>query len=135
MAHERPFFDVSLLQMHVYAGFPPPGQDDAEPPLNVHDYDVAHPLATYFLRVSGESMRGACIRPGDIVVVDRSLTASHRKIIVARVGPRLLLKRLYIKQRKLFLHADPSEEPVIELDQRGDMEIWGVVTFCIHRVR
>jgi DNA polymerase V len=119
----------------VHAGFPSPGDDWKEPPLNLHDLVVPHPLSSYFIRVSGDSMRGACIRAGDIVVVDRALTAAHRKIVVARVGEHLLLKRVQVQQRKVFLHADPPELPAIELDQQADMEIWGVVTYCVHRVR
>ena len=126
---------VPLLPVPVYAGFPSPGEDYSEPPLNLHDLVVAHPLSTYFIRVSGHSMRGACIHAGDVIAVDRALTASHRKIVVVRVGQDLLLKRVQVQQRKIFLHADPPELPAIELKQQHDMEIWGVVTYCIQRVR
>jgi DNA polymerase V len=78
-------------------------------------------------------MNGACIRAGDIVVVDRALTAAHNKIVVARVSEHLLLKRVQVRQRKVFLHSDPQEFPAIELSQQD--EIWGVVTYCVHRVR
>ena len=51
----------------VYAGFPSPGDDYIEPDLNVHDLVVTHPLTTYFIRVRGDSMSGACICAGDVV--------------------------------------------------------------------
>jgi len=86
----------------VHAGFPSPGDDWEEPPLNLHDLVVPHPLSSYFIRVSGDSMRGACIRAGDIVVVDRALTAAHRKIVVARVGEHLLLKRVQYSNAGYF---------------------------------
>ena len=133
MSDDRLFSDVPVLPQPAYAGFPSPGDDYAEPPLNVHDLVVAHPLATYFIRVSGDSMAGACICAGDVVVVDRALTPANNTIVVARVGKDLLLKRLKMRQRKIFLHPDPPGFPVIELGEHD--EIWGIVTHCIHRLR
>ena len=59
MSDDRLFSDVPVLPQPAYAGFPSPGDDYADPTLNVHDLVVAHPLATYFIRVSGDSMAGA----------------------------------------------------------------------------
>lgn len=131
------FRAIPLLPVPVHAGFPSPGEDYAEQGLNVHDLVVRHPHATYFIRVTGHSMAGACIHSGDVIVVDRALTASHRKVVVVRVGHDLLLKRVQVQERKVFLQADPStpELPAIEFNSQRDMEIWGVVTYCIHRVR
>ena len=129
------FHGVPFLPVPAHAGFPSPGEDYAERPLNLHDLVVPHPSSTYFIRVKGHSMIGACIHAGDVIVVDRALTAAHRKIVVVRAGQDLLLKRVQVQQRKVFLHADPPELPAIELNAQHDMEIWGVVTYCIHRVR
>jgi DNA polymerase V len=129
------FASIPLFPAVAHAGFPNPTDDYAESPLNLHDLVVRHPHATFFIRIKGDSMRGACITSGDVVVVDRALTAAHNKIVVARVGDTLLLKRVRIQQRKIFLLSDPSELPVIELRQQDDMEIWGVVTYCVHRVK
>lgn len=135
MPDERLFLDVPLYPQVAYAGFPSPGDDHRESPLNLHDLVAPHPNSTYFIRVVGQSMEGACIRPGSIVVVDRSLTPSHNKIVIARVGQNLLLKRMQVRQRKVFLVADPSapEHPAIELGPHD--EIWGLVTYCVQRVR
>lgn len=135
MHSERLFLDAPLYPQAVYAGFPNPGDDYRERPLNLQDLVAPHPNSTYFMRVKGQSMEGACIRPGSIVVVDRALTPSHNKIVIARVGQNLLLKRLQMRQRKVFLAGDPTtpENPVIELGSQD--EIWGVVTFCVQKVR
>src|SRR5260370_42253949 len=69
MPDDRFFPHVSLLPQVVHAGFPSPGDDYAEPSLNLHDRVVPQPNSTYFIKVSGDSMNGACIRAGDIVVV------------------------------------------------------------------
>lgn len=129
------FAAIPLFPVPVHAGFPSPAGDYSEPLLDLNDLVVRHKYATFYIRVIGDSMRGACIHAGAVIAVDRALTASHNKVVVARVGQNLLLKRLRLQQRKMFLHSDPSEEPVIELRQGDDMEIWGIVTYCIQRVK
>lgn len=132
MPGDRVFLDVPLFPQVARAGFPSPGDDYREPPLNVQDLIAPHPNSTFYIRVKGQSMEGACIRSGSIVVVDRSLTPSHNKVVVARVGQDLLLKRMQVRQRKVFLVADPPEFPAIELGPQD--EIWGLVTYCIQHV-
>ncbi len=132
MRQDQPPLQFRFWPQPVYAGFPSPGDDYLEPALDPYDLVVAHPLTTFFLRVSGDSMSGACIAGQDVVVVDRALTVAHGKVVVARVGDHLLLKRVKVRQRKIFLHPDPPGYPVIEL--RKEDEIWGVVTHCIHRL-
>ena len=129
------FASIPLFPVVAHAGFPSPGDDYREPDLNLHDLVVQHPHATIFVRIAGDSTRGACIHAGDVVVVDRALTAAHNTIVVARVGEKLLLKRVQVRQRRVFLLSDPSEVPAIEFRQQEDMELFGVVTHCVHRVR
>jgi len=133
MPDDRLFLNVPLFPQVAHAGFPSPGDDYREPPLDVQDLIAPHPNSTFFIRVKGQSLEGACIRSGSIVVVDRSLTPSQNKIVVARVGQDLLLKRMQVRQRKVFLVADPPAFPAIELGPQD--EIWGLVTYCIQRVR
>ena len=86
------------------------------------------------MRVSGNSMAGACIFHDDIIVIDRSVTATHNRIVVARIGEEFTLKRLQIIQnRKIFLKSENPNYPVIEVTSRDDFEIWGVVTWVLHR--
>lgn len=126
---------LQLWPRAAHAGFPSPGEEYAEPPLNIHDLLVQNPLATYFIYVRGQSMRGAGIGPGDIIVVDRSLTARHNQVVLVRVGDHLLLKRLQIQGQDISLQTDPPRPQPLLLDLSRDMEIWGVVTYCISRVR
>ena len=124
---------VRLWHRAAHAGFPSPGEDYPEPPLNLQDIVVTHPHSTYFIRIRGLSMRGANILPGDIVVVDRALTARQNQIVVARVGDHLVLKRLRVEGRRLFLLTDPPLKTPLLLDVALDMELWGVVTYCLHK--
>lgn len=119
----------------VSAGFPSPGADWQEQPLNLHDLVVEHRLSTYFMRVAGDSMIGACLYPGDVIVVDRALTATHKKIVVARLGDDFTLKRLWVMHPKLYLRAENPQYQAIEVSSRQDFEIFGVVTYCVHQVR
>lgn len=135
MTQKRAPDSWKLWPRAAHAGFPSPGDEYAEPPLNIHDLLVRNPLATYFIRVRGQSMRGAGIGPGDIIVVDRSLTARHHQVVLVRVGDHLLLKRLLIQGQDIALQTDPPRKPPLLLDLSRDMEIWGVVTYCISRVR
>ncbi len=119
----------------VNAGFPSPADEWREQPLNLHDLVVKHALTTYFMRVQGDSMTGACLYPNDVIVVDRALTATHNKIVVARLGDAFTLKRLWMMRPKMYLRpANPKYQPV-EVSSHPDFEIFGVVTYCIHQVR
>jgi DNA polymerase V len=87
------------------------------------------------MRVVGDSMNGACIADQDIVAVDRAITATHNKIVVARLGEDFTLKRLQvINGRKMFLKSENPAFPAIEVSSRTDFEIWGCVTYVIHRL-
>ena len=126
--------NVHFLSGTIHAGFPSPTSDFEERGLAVHDLVVAHPRSSYFMRVSGNSMTGACIYHDDIVVIDRAVTATHNRIVVARIGEEFTLKRLQIIQnRKIFLKSENPNYPVIEVTSHDDFEIWGVVTWVLHR--
>jgi DNA polymerase V len=110
------------------AGFPAPGDDMVEKSLNVHDYLVKHPVSTFFVRVEGDSMEGAGIFSGDILVVDRSVEAKVGRIVVAAVGGGLVVKRLAMLDGAMVLMSE--NEAYAPITVTGDEEcfVWGVVT-------
>jgi DNA polymerase V len=135
MNEHRSFFqDVQILANPVYAGFPSPADDYKEPPLSLNDLVISHPVSTYFARVSGDSMIGACMYPNDVVVIDKALTAANNRIVVARVGEEFTIKRLQIIGRKTFLKSENPSYTSIEVKQGQDREIWGVVTWVVHQL-
>jgi len=83
-----------LYSSQPAAGFPSPGDDLVERPLNLHDLLVDNESATFFVKVSGDSMEGARIFDGDILVVDRSIDPKSGHIVVAAVYGELAVKRL-----------------------------------------
>jgi hypothetical protein len=79
----------------IPAGFPSPADDSIEQPLNLHELMVKHLAATFFLRVAGDSMTGAGIFPGDIMVVDKSLTPAQDSVVIAVVDGEFTCKRFH----------------------------------------
>ena len=124
-----PFFIES-----VACGFPSPADDHMEGKLDLNNHLVKHPTATFFVRASGESMVGAGIHDGDILVVDRSLEPRHGKIIIAAVDGQLTVKRLQKRGSKTLLTPENRKYKPIELTENNDVKIWGVVTNVIHEV-
>src|SRR5690348_13200013 len=87
---------LSIYLANVQAGFPSPAENDLDKTLDLNELLIAHPAATFFVRVAGESMRNAGIFSGDILVVDRSLEAVDNKIVLAIVDGEFTVKRLKI---------------------------------------
>jgi DNA polymerase V len=126
---ERP-----LLGTKVPAGFPSPAQDYIEATLDLNEYLIAHPTATFFVRVEGYSMSGAGILPDDILIVDRGLEAAHNKIVIAIVDGELTVKRLQINEGIYWLVPENPAFESIRIDENIDFFIWGIVTYVIHKV-
>ncbi len=117
-----------ILSSSVSAGFPSPADDYIEGQLDLNEYFVKHPAATFYVRVTGESMTGAGILPGDILVVDRSLDAAHDSIVIAVVDNELTVKRLYRKNGRIELRPENPAYPIVRPKQETELVIWGVVS-------
>lgn len=119
----------------VHAGFPNPAEEAGGFALDLNEYLVKHPVSTYYLRVEGDSMTGAGIASGDIVVVDKSLEARSGDIVVAAVDGEFTLKRFKTQASGAWLIAEHPGYPPIALHEAIDASLWGVVTFVVHRAR
>lgn len=119
----------------VAAGFPSPAEDYIEKKLDLNDLVIRNPNATFFVRVSGDSMRDAGILSEDILVVDRSAEASNGKIIVAILNGEFTVKRLCISGSRISLRPENSNYPEITIPKESDFQVWGVVTYVIHKAR
>lgn len=126
-AENKELSKQTLYAAQPAAGFPAPGDDLVERPLDLNDLLIENPTSTFFTRVSGDSMEGAGIFDGDYLVVDRSVPAAKGKIVVAAVFGELVVKRLSQHQSKMALVSEnEAYEPIIINDQE-DVFIWGVV--------
>jgi len=119
---------VTLFSSTVPAGFPSPADDHVENQLDLNEHFIRNPAATFCVRATGESMIGAGIHSGDILIVDRSREAVHGSIVIAVVNGELTVKRLYKKDGELALHPEnPAYQP-IHIDGSMELIIWGVVS-------
>ncbi|MFT4578626.1 MAG: DNA polymerase V [Nitrospinales bacterium] len=127
----KPCF-LPLALCHVEAGFPSPADDYMEGALDLNEHIIKHPSATYFVKASGDSMIGAGIFNGDLLIVDRSLEASSGKVVIAEVDGQLTVKRLLKLNDGFSLQSENSSYPPIELHEGNEVVVWGVVTHVIH---
>lgn len=123
---------LPLYACRVPAGFPSPADDHLDQALDLNELLIRHPAATFFLRVEGNSMSGAGIHDGDLLVVDRALAARDGKIVVAAVNGELTLKRLRRSAAGLALHAEHPDYRPLPITGDTELVIWGVVTSVIH---
>ena len=126
---------IPLLLTKIQAGFPSPADDYIEQNLDLNEYLIKKPTATFFMRVAGDSMKEAGVFENDILIVDRSLTASHNSIVVAVINGEYTVKRLHKTKDKIFLMPENKKYSAIEIKEGMDFEIWGVVTYVIHSAK
>lgn len=122
-----------LFAESVQAGFPSPAEGYFEGSLDLNELVVKHPAATFFVKVEGDSMIGAQISSGDILVVDRAETAVHGKIIVANIDGEFTVKRFIKEGKQILLKAENPNYPNIIIKEESDFQVFGVVTFVIHK--
>ena len=127
------YITTPIFSSRVQAGFPSPADDYLEDKLDLNKYLIQHKEATFFVRAQGDSMLGAGIHSGDILVVDRSLKALSGKIVIAVVDGDFTVKRLHKYSGKITLKAENDEFNDIQITSDSELIIWGVVTSVIHR--
>lgn len=125
-------YKLPIFLGRLPAGFPSPADDYLEGKLDITKHLVKHPAATFYVRVSGDSMVGAGIHSGDLLVVDRSLEPKNGNVIVAALDGDLTVKRLYKRNGVVRLLPENKEYQPIEIQDGQSFEIWGVVTNVIH---
>ena len=126
---------LPLFGHKISAGFPSPADDYVEDKLDLNRLLIHNKSATFFLRVKGDSMIDAGIHDGDIIVVDRSVKAVDRSVVVAVIDGELTVKRLVYINGSAELHAENPKYAPILLKENQELTIWGVVTNAVHSVR
>ncbi|QOZ83181.1 MULTISPECIES: LexA family protein [Chromobacterium] len=119
----------------VRAGFPSPADDYLDDAISLDAYLIADPAATFLVRVRGDSMRGAGIDEGDLLVVDKGLTPNHGDIVIAVVDGEFTVKRLHSLRGRCALIAENPAYPPIKLADGQELQVWGVVRGCVKRFR
>jgi DNA polymerase V len=122
-----------LYASRPQAGFPAPGDDQVENILDINDLVVKNPASTFFVRVEGDSMTGAGIFSGDVLVVDRSKDATDGLIVVAAVNGELVVKRLSLEGETALLVSENENYEPITVGDGEECFIWGVVVGSVRQ--
>ena len=125
---------LSLFDAAVSAGFPSPASDYEQDRLDLNRHLVKNPAATFFVRVTGDSMIGAGIHDGDLLVVDRSIEPRDKYIVIAVLDGELTVKRIRISRGKIRLVPENESYFAHEITSDNEFEVWGVVTNVIHKL-
>lgn len=124
---------VPLYGDAVPAGFPSPADDYLDMDLNLHDYLVQHPSATFCVRAIGDSMVDAGIQSSDVMVVDRALSPKNNDIVLAVVNGEFTVKRIKKNDDELYLMPANENYRPMKITEDMNFQVWGVVTFIIHK--
>jgi DNA polymerase V len=118
----------------ISAGFPSPAADHAQKPIDLNEHLIRNKAATFLFRVQGDSMTGIGIYGGDTLLVDRSIEPRHNSVVLAVVNNDFTVKRLYRRGGVIRLMAENSLYPPIIFKEAEELEIWGVVTYNLHKL-
>ena len=123
------FFDTGIS-----AGFPSPAEDFKEQRISLDRELIKNKEATFFAKVSGQSMIGAGLDDNDLLVIDRSLEPAHNKIAVCFLDGEFTVKRLKVDAEGVWLQPENPNYPIIKITDANDFVIWGIVTNVIKKV-
>ena len=130
---ETAFEKIPLFEGSVSAGFPSPADDYMDIDLDLHDHLVQNPSSTFCVKAIGESMKDAGIESGDVMIVDRSLEPKNRSIVLAVINGEFTVKRVNLSDNELYLMPENNSFTPIKITLEMDFQIWGIVTFIIHK--
>ena len=123
------------LSRKIETGFPSPAGDHLEKALSLEDLIVRRPTSTFYVRAEGNAMIASGIHDGDILVIDRSLTARNGSVIVVSLDEEVLIRRLAKKGSRVFLVSGDVRYAPIPIGKETNWMVWGVATHLIHRFK
>lgn len=129
-ALERP-----LAASGISAGFPSPAEEYEEVSLDLNRALIRHPAATFYARAKGTSMTDAGILDGDLLVIDKSLDPKDGDIAVCFLNGEFTVKRISLVDGDLLLLPANERFKPIRITEESEFQIWGIVTYVIHKAR
>ena len=126
--------EAILINAGISAGFPSPAGDFKQERISLDKELIKNKEATFFARVSGESMINAGLEDGDLIVIDRSLEPTNNKIAVCFIDGEFTVKRLKVKKNKIWLKPENTNYKAIEVKEDNELIIWGIVTNVIKKL-
>lgn len=125
---------LPLFESHIPAGFPSPADDSMELKLDLNKHLIKHPSTTFYARVKGHSMQNAGVNDSDILIVDRTIEPRENDIVVCILDGEFTVKRVHREEDVIFLQAAHEDYQPIQVKESDRLEIWGVVTYVIHKL-
>ena len=125
---------LHLAQEKISAGFPSPADDFKELRISIDQEVVRNEEATFYARVSGESMQGAGLDDGDLLVIDRSIEPKNGKIAVCCIDGEFTVKRLKVVEDGVFLIPENPKYQPIKVTEENELIVWGIVTYVVKKV-
>ena len=123
------------MEEGISAGFPSPADDFKELRISLDKELVKNIESTFYARVNGNSMEGAGLSDGDLIVIDRSQNPENNKIAVCYIDGEFTVKRLIKKGKRLYLKPENSKFKKIEIGNDNQFKIWGIVTYVIKSLK
>jgi DNA polymerase V len=123
--------ELLYYETAVPAGFPSPALDYLEERIELDRELIRHPLSTFIVECTGDSMMGAFIPPRARLLVDRSLNPVNGNIVVAVLNGEFTVKFIRKNEHTCWLVPANSKYPEIKITSEMDMQVWGVVTHII----
>lgn len=127
--------EVPVAGSSVHAGFPSPADDFLDAPLDLNREFVRNPASTFFVRVAGDSMTGAGIDDGDLLIVDKSVEPHDGCIAVCCLDGEFTVKRIRRERDVLWLQPANPAYPAIRVAAADELVVWGVVRHVIKSFR
>ncbi len=125
---------IPFTNQGVSAGFPSPAEDILESTLDLNKELIRNPASTFYARVRGESMSGAEIHDGDLLVIDKMVEPFDGCIAVCYIDGEFTLKRVKFEKDYALLMPENDKYKPIRVDEYSDFKIWGVVRYCIKKL-
>lgn len=133
-ARSSPGPRLPLFLSRVPAGFPSPADDYVERSLDLGEALVENEEATFYVRVAGDSMTGAGIHDGDILVVDRSVEPAEGDVVIAALGGELTVKRYEVQGGRPCLVPEAEGHDPIPVREGQELIVWGVARHVVHEI-
>jgi DNA polymerase V len=125
---------IPFVKEGVSAGFPSPAGDFMEMNIDLNKELSENILATFYIKVKGNSMIDAGINDKDVLVVDRSLEPQNNKIAICFIDGEFTVKRILVEQDCLYLMPENPTYSPIKVTEENELIIWGMVTYVIKKV-
>lgn len=126
--------DMPFVPSGIKAGFPSPAADFDEVRISLDQIVVKNKSATFYAKASGNSMIGAGISDGDILVIDRSLEPTNNKIVVCCIDGEFTVKRIKIEKQIVCLVPENDDFEPIYITENNQFVIWGIVTYVLKKI-